>query len=423
MDLPDTRYALQARYVIPVEQPPLAGGCVVVDRGRIREVTTSPPRGCPLIDLGSVALLPGLVNAHAHLDFSDCKVPLGRPGMPFAEWLDLAIERRRSELAPDQVDHSSRTIAKGIEECRRCGTTTLADIVRDEAAALQEHAGLDRLLLLELIGLAADRAHGQRIRLGHWLTCAEAAVDRDRFGVSPHAPYSTRREIVHAAVEASQRTGMLVAMHLAESLQEMEFLEHQTGPLVDLLVRWNAWDASAFEPGLRPRHYLEMLAQAPRALVIHGNYLDAADHAFLAAHADRMALVYCPRTHSYFGHSPYPLAQLLSAGVKVALGTDGRGTNPDLSLLAEMQHVARAHPDVSPEAIVRMATLGGAAALGCAGRVGSLVPGKEANLVAIGLPEQADGDPYALLLDSQADVIMTIRHGRMVYAQPSADAT
>jgi cytosine/adenosine deaminase-related metal-dependent hydrolase len=174
---------------------------------------------------------------------------------------------------------------------------------------------------------------------------------------------------------------------------------------------------------LRPRPYLEILAQAPRALVIHGNYLDAADHAFLATHADRMAVVYCPRTHHFFGHSPYPLAPLLAAGVTVALGTDGRGTNPDLSLLAEMQHVARAHPDVSPEAIVRLGTLGGAEALGCADRVGSLVPGKEANLVAVALPDHENSDPCAPLLHSPADVIMTIRHGRMVYAQPSVDAT
>jgi len=415
------RYALRAQWVIPVERPPVAGGIVVIDQGRIREVTTTPPRGCQLIDLGHVALLPGLVNAHVHLDFSDCAAPLGRQGIPFSEWLDFAIGRRRGEAESGHRNQSIRAIAQGMEECLRCGTTTLADIVRDETAVHREPCDLDRLALLELIGLTAGRADEQRKSLDVWLALAARAADRSRFGLSPHAPYSTRRELIQAAVEASRRTGMLVAMHVAESQEELELLAHQTGPLVELLVRWNAWDPSGFEPGLRPRHYLEILAQAPRTLVIHGNYLDANDREFLARHADRMAVVYCPRTHHYFGHPPYPLPQLLAAGVAVALGTDGRGTNPDLSLLAEMRHVARNHPEVSPEAIVQMGTLVGAEALGCADQVGSIMPGKDANLVALALPDRAVAEPYEALLEDRAEVKLVLHRGRVAHPKPDSD--
>ncbi len=120
--------------------------------------------------------------------------------------------------------------------------------------------------------------------------------------------------------------------------------------------------------------------------MIHGNYLAPVEHEFLAAHADRMTLVYCPRTHAYFDHSRYPLARLLAAGVRVALGTDSRASNPDLNLLDEMRQVARAHPAVRPEAILKMATLDGARALGFDEQCGSIAPGKLANLVAVPAP-------------------------------------
>ena len=98
--------------------------------------------------------------------------------------------------------------------------------------------------------------------------------------------------------------------------------------------------------------------------MIHGNYLDDDERAFLATHRDRMSLVYCPRTHAYFSHRPYPLAELLAGGVRVALGTDSRASNPDLDLLAEMRHIAKTHAAIDPHEILRLGTLAGATALG-----------------------------------------------------------
>jgi cytosine/adenosine deaminase-related metal-dependent hydrolase len=146
------------------------------------------------------------------------------------------------------------------------------------------------------------------------------------------------------------------------------------------------WDNSAIPRGSRPLDYLRLLAQAPRSLVIHGNYLAPDSHKFLAENADRMTLVYCPRTHAYFNHPRYPLGEALAAGVQVALGTDSRASNPDLSLLGEMRQVARVHATVQPETILKMATLHGARALGCDEQCGSLAPGKLANLIAVPAP-------------------------------------
>jgi cytosine/adenosine deaminase-related metal-dependent hydrolase len=172
-------------------------------------------------------------------------------------------------------------------------------------------------------------------------------------------------------------------MHLAESADEIELLNRGSGAFQELLDERSMWDAEAVAPGSRALDYLRLLAAAPRSLVIHGNHLTNDEHAFLADHRDRMSLVYCPRTHEYFAHPPYPLPELLAGGVNVALGTDSRASNPDLDLLSELRHVARTHSTINPHEILRLGTLAGAIALGRDKEVGSLTPGKHANMIAI----------------------------------------
>jgi cytosine/adenosine deaminase-related metal-dependent hydrolase len=136
-----------------------------------------------------------------------------------------------------------------------------------------------------------------------------------------------------------------------------------------------------------------MLAGAPRALVVHGNYLDFRELSFLGANRTHMSLVYCPRTHAYFAQEPYPLAAAATARARVALGTDSRASNPDLDLLAEMRHMTRAHSWLAPQDVLRMGTLAGAKALGRDRDVGSIAEGKVANLVAIPIDDDALAKP------------------------------
>jgi cytosine/adenosine deaminase-related metal-dependent hydrolase len=218
--------------------------------------------------------------------------------------------------------------------------------------------------------------------------------------------------LLRAAVRASAAERVPIVMHLAESREEIELLRGQTGPFPDLLRQLGVWDAGNFPPNGRPLDYLEALAQAHRALVVHGNYLDEEEIRFLAGHADRMSVVYCPRTHAHFRHAEYPLAQLLASGVTVALGTDSRATSPDLSVLAEMRFVARSRASVHPATILRLGTLGGARALGRDHRFGSIEPGKDADLAAIALPDRDAPDPHELLFDSDLPVVAAWRMGR-----------
>jgi len=195
-------------------------------------------------------------------------------------------------------------------------------------------------------------------------------------------------------------------MHLAESREEIDFLREGRGPLRELLESREAWDPTARPYGSRPLDELQVLARAHRAVVVHGNYLDDEEIDFLARRR-QMASVYCPRTHAWFDHKRYPLEKLLAAGATVALGTDSRASSPDLSILAEMRHVAQVFPAVSRATILELGTLGGARALGLDARIGTLEPGKRANLAIVALPEDAAADPYEMLLDAAGAVVGT----------------
>ena len=175
-----------------------------------------------------------------------------------------------------------------------------------------------------------------------------------------------------------------VAMHLAESQEELQLLRDGSGPLHELLqsasIVWPKDDMDGFQ---RPLGYLQALSDAPRSLVIHGNYLSADEIDYVAQRRERMAVIYCPRTHAYFGHEPHPLDKLLQAGALVAVGTDGRGSNPDLIVWSELQCVAAKFPSLSPQQVLELGTMSGACALGIADHYGSIEPGKVANLVAV----------------------------------------
>ncbi len=185
-----------------------------------------------------------------------------------------------------------------------------------------------------------------------------------RLGVSPHAPYTVHPEFLTLCVRKAWEKKIPLAHHLAESREELMLLRAGCGPFVKLLQDFDAWDPDAIPFGSRPLDYLMSLANSHRALVIHGNYLDDDEIGFLAAHAEKMSIVYCPRTHAYFQHDPYPLAKMIAAGVNVAIGTDSRASNPDLSVLADMRFAAKQHPLVPLATLLRMITSNAAKALG-----------------------------------------------------------
>jgi cytosine/adenosine deaminase-related metal-dependent hydrolase len=402
-----TPITLRARYVFPVTGDPLPDGTVTIDDGTISAVGAGPAGG-EVRDLGNAAILPGLVNAHTHLEFSDLARPLGTPGMGFVDWIEEVIAYRRRRTEP-----AWRAVAKGLDECLRLGTTAVGEIAQPgwSAQPFQE-AGLDATVFLELIALTGDRVKDV-LALAKEHVEAGDGVATWRAGISPHSPYSTDVSLIERAVALSSRKRVPIAFHLAESKEEIEWATSQSGPLWDFLTRV-VGPGSTERLGARPaRDWVSDLSHAHRALVIHGNYLDDPAIAASADGADHMAVVYCPRTHDYFGHDPYPLEKMLRAGVTVALGTDSRASSPDLSVLAEMRLAARRHPSVPRNVILRMGTHLGALALGRAEQIGSLCPGKQADLAIVRLPERDAADPHDLLFGSEEPVVATWVRGKM----------
>jgi cytosine/adenosine deaminase-related metal-dependent hydrolase len=389
-------WTLKARWVFPVEGPPLDGGAVTVAGDRVVAVAGTET---PDVDLGDVAVLPGLVNAHTHLDLSGLRGRL-RPGGDFTAWLRAVICHRRT-LSPEQAGTDVRA---GLAECLATGTTLVGDI---SGAGLSgpELAGAPvwAVVFYELLGLPRPRARAAWQAARAWLAARPAATTL-RPGLSPHAPYSVRKSLFRATAVRARRDGTPVAIHLAETTAERQLLEGRRGPFLAFLTELGVWDSVGLVSGYES--VLRTYARTPNTLFIHGNYLDA------AAVPPGATVVYCPRTHAAFSHAEHPFRRLLAAGIRVALGTDSLGSNPDLDMLAEVRFLHDRFPEVDGAALLRTATLAGAEALGFGETTGSLVPGKSADLVVVPIEPRRAADPHDLLWHSRAPVREVLWRGR-----------
>jgi cytosine/adenosine deaminase-related metal-dependent hydrolase len=391
--------ALTARWVFPVDGPPIERGVVTVRGERIDAVEPHGKR-TPDRDLGNFAILPGLVNAHTHLDLTGLRGQCP-PSPDFTGWLRQVIAHRRT-VTPEQTRADIRA---GIAECLRYGTTLVGDIASGGASwdALAE-SPLSAVVYCELLGMSKDRADQAYQAARAWLA-AHPATDRCRPGLSPHAPYSVRESLLVEAALLARDSQCPLAVHLAETRDELELLLRRRGPFVPFLQELGAWDPDGLVRS--PTHVMSICNVRTRNAFVHGNYLAPA-----ARVPGDGTVVYCPRTHAAFGHRPHPLRRLLNRGVRVALGTDSLASNPDLDVLAEARLVHQRYPDLSGATLLRMATLSGAEALGWADTTGSLTPGKSADLVVLPLPDHDADDPHRLIFESDAAVRAVMFRGR-----------
>lgn len=382
--MPDLR-AVTARWLFPATAAPLERGILVLDGDRVHSIEPYGAR-IPDRDFGNATILPGLANAHTHLDLTGMR-GLARPSPDFRAWLGRVIAHRRAQSAAEIADD----IRAGLTEALKNGTTLIGDISGDGASwdALAD-APVRAVVFREMLGLPKDRAERAWQAAQQWLgACAPTATCRP--GLSPHAPYSARVSLIKAAAQS----GLPVAIHLAETAAERELLEDHTGPFVPFLQALGAWDPVGLANS--PEHVLRLASGPGPTLFAHGNFL-----APTAPVPPSAAVIYCPRTHSAFGHPPHSLRDWMDRGVRVALGTDSLASNPDLSMLNELRFLHADRPDLPGERLLRLATVNGAEALGWSDKCGSLTPGKSADFVVVPLPDRDADDPHDLWLESDA---------------------
>lgn len=359
---------LSARWIVPVTSEPIHGGWLEIDGGQVVDFGPgAAPRSAH--DLGDVAVLPGLVNAHTHLEFSDCSEMVGFPGISLPEWIGQVVSTRR---ATDEASRSE-AIECGMRECARTGTCLVGEIATPPCHYPSETNGIDLISFAEVLGLTSERGTER-------LDVAKAHLGLQACsGVSPHAPYSISRETLDRCLQLANVTNRLLAMHVAESPYERELLQTGAGPFAEALKSMGVWRDDLFPWPTDPFLWLiEKLAQAPRSLLIHANDLNDAEIAKLSEYP-QMTVVYCPRTHHFFQYEPHPVATMLLHGVRVALGTDSRASNPDLNLWREAQFLWQHRVDLAPQSVLRMATWSGSEALG-RNDVGCIRPGCLAKL-------------------------------------------
>ncbi len=382
-----TLLILRSRAVLPVCRPAIENGAVAVSGGSILTVgrwrDVQKKFSGDILDLGETVLLPGLINAHCHLDYTDM-AGLFPPRKSFCDWIKLIT----TEKAHWSFSDYATSWINGAKQLLHSGTTTVADIeaVPELLPDVWNATPLRVVSLLEMTGVRSRRKPELILR-DALDVLGELHHARSRGGLSPHAPYSTTPALLRHAAAIARKRKLLVATHVAESATEFQMFSNASGELHHWLEKNNRDmnDCGGASPvQLLARHN----ALGPHLMAIHANYLKRGDARLLAQ--KRTSVVHCPRSHDFFSHAKFPFATLQRAGVNICLGTDSLSTvrkkprqTIELSMFDEMQAFAAKHEDVSPETILKMATVNGARAIGQEGKLGELKRGALADIISL----------------------------------------
>ena len=384
---------LRARFVYPVSAPLIEDGFVRVAAGRVTQIGewSECADQSEVEELGDVILLPGFVNAHCHLDYTDFAGEIPLP-VSFAQWLRAMVELK----AKIEDSAHCKSWVRGARQAVSHGVTTLGNIETRRGCLMELWASTPLRLVsfMEIILLKAESDSVQAVKeLKEWLTLN--SPPRGKTGVSPHAPYTTKQDLLQ---ECGQFSDMMMAMHVAESSEEDEMFRHGKGPLWQMLksAGRNMDDCVGSSPlkGLRAAGLLN-----DRMLLVHGNYLNALDVTQIVD--SRASVVHCPRSHEYFGHCSFPLKDFREAGVNLCLGSDSLASMSDahaqVELFSEIQRFDTQNEVIADEDLIEMVTVNAARALGMHGEVGCLQSGAFADLFTLPYSGEANGVKKAII--------------------------
>ncbi|MBS0657981.1 MAG: amidohydrolase family protein [Verrucomicrobia bacterium] len=385
---------LRARHLLPISTPPIENGALRIRAGQIAEVgrwedlrAVAEP-GEEVVDLGEQTVLPGLINAHCHLDYTGMRGAI-LPPESFSAWIGR-INALKRELTDDDY---LRAIESGFAQCLQTGTTALVNIEAfPELMPRLATPPLRTWWCYELIDIRQRIATDDVIR-GALSFFQHRTGWLGGFGLSPHAPYTASAELYRLARAAGRVHGMPVTTHLAESQEEQDMFLHACGPLHDFLrgLGRPMEDCGQGESALTQLQAKGALDAD--CLVAHLNLLTSRDESLLAPGAPLhgLSVVHCPSSHAYFRHPEFPAERLRALGANLCLGTDSLASAASLDLRAELRLFAARHPGQAPIELLELVTTHPATALRAGGRLGCLAPGAAADLLVLPLP--SGGDP------------------------------
>jgi len=406
----------RARWIIPVEGPPLEHGFLAVEQGRVaalgpgEQIESLGASQATVHELGDTVLLPGFVNAHTHLELTSYHDRLS-PG-PLWPWLEGLIALRRREHA---ADLEAAGVRSGAAASLDAGVTTVGDISRTGiAAAILKDSPLRKVCFVELISGASQPPNDDASLKNVYENLLHLAEpDRLVIGISPHAPYSVTEEDLKAATALARTAGAPLTMHLLETREEARWLADGGGPMADLILSHGLPRAAARFGGDFGALLGCFAGLSGRQLLAHVNYLTDRQLDSLAACGAGVA--WCPRAHRFFGHAGHRWREMLARGINVCIGTDSLASNASLSILDELRWLHRQVPDCPADLILEMGTLRGARGLGLDDLVGSLRPGKRADFVAVPWESSGPTTAAANLLESHAAVSHVWIDGRTAF--------
>jgi cytosine/adenosine deaminase-related metal-dependent hydrolase len=332
-----------------------------------------------VIDHSGCALTPALVNAHIHLELSHLgELSLSPQPASFTGWISRLLELRdRLGATGAQVRLAAEQTA---EQQHRSGVAALADIGNTSLGRDLTNAFAGALLpFKEYLGLAEWTLEKNLHRLSQ---------EPEEMLCSGHAPYSTHPRLLQALKKRATSHGQVFPLHTAEPAAEGQMIREGRGEMVDFVRARGFWDNSFVPRGRGGSiHYLHELGLLDeRTLCIHCVHVSDEETRMLAGEGAKICL--CPGSNRFLGVGRAPLRQYLDQGLLPALGTDSLASNPELSLWREMALLAEDFTDIDPATLFAMATRGGAEALGVDYRLGTLEPGKDADLLVVPLPDQ-----------------------------------
>lgn len=385
----------RAPWILPIVRPPIRDGFCDVEAGRVVRVggPGEERHGRPERELvlDNRVILPGLVNAHTHLELSALRGRVGQsPSMP--SWVrELLAWAEQTPAAGD-----GKAIEEAIEEAWRAGTAVVGDVSNTltPVRPLRQSGRLAASVFREVIGFPEALAHEAVER-----ACAEIAAlgrdDRVRLTLSAHAPYSVGPATLRMLRAARERLQLSpTTVHVAESVEEIEFLQTGEGPWKAVLHDRGRWDADWTPPQASPVRYLDGLGWVTAdTLLVHGVHMTEAELSLLGSRG--ATLVTCPRSNLWTGAGVPPVARFYEAGVRVAVGTDSLASAPDLNLFHELACLRRLAPTVPAAQLLASATVHGAGALGFGGDFGAIAAGYSSALIGVSVPAGvADVEEY-----------------------------